>query len=186
MVLQAEALMAANEEVRSCPRGARRCERWCPPAYPGGTNWERSRDCAGAFLEGFLNQNRNRFFFLERFPLLKEMHCVIEIRCLQLATIQRNPAGKALVANVKAKNLEASTVDLLRLVKARCRRWRTVVCAGVPPGLLDCSERGSTRVPPEYGGALLSTLVPYLVCRRVSWHRTALVRERTCEYAGAT
>jgi hypothetical protein len=42
-----------------------------------------------------------------------------ENRCVQLATIQRNAAGKALVADVKAKNLDASTVDLLRIVKAR-------------------------------------------------------------------
>jgi hypothetical protein len=85
------------------------------------------------------------------FPVLKEMHRVIENRCLQLATIQRNPAGKALVANVKAKNLEASTVDLLRIVKARCCRCAPLAVRGCPIGRPDCSERGSTRVPPEYG-----------------------------------
>jgi hypothetical protein len=40
---------------------------------------------------------------------------------VQLTTIQRNAAWKALVADVKAENLDASPVDLLRIVKARCR-----------------------------------------------------------------
>ena len=38
---------------------------------------------------------------------------------MQLGAIQRNAAGKALVADVKAKNLDASSVDLLRIVKVR-------------------------------------------------------------------
>ncbi len=61
-------------------------------------------------------------------------------------TIERDAAGKALVADVKAKNLDASSIDLLRIVKARC----TVVCAGLPLGRPECSTLGSTRVPPEY------------------------------------
>jgi hypothetical protein len=47
---------------------------------------------------------------------------------VQLATVQLSAAGKALVADVKAKNVDASPVDLLRIVKAR----RSVGCAGVP------------------------------------------------------
>ena len=63
-----------------------------------------------------------------------------ENRCVQLAAIQRNAAGKALVADVKANNLDASAVNLLRLVKVRCRR-----CA--PLSVLDWSAPRSPGVP---------------------------------------
>jgi hypothetical protein len=60
---------------------------------------------------------------------------------VQLTTIQRNAAWKALVADVKAENLDASSVDLLRIVKVRCR-W----CA--PLSVLECpSIPRSTLVP---------------------------------------
>ncbi len=65
-------------------------------------------------------------------------------RCVQLTTIQRNAAGKALVADVKAKNLGASSVDLLRIVKVRRRR-----CA--PSSVLGC--RSIPRSAP-YAGVL--------------------------------
>ena len=51
---------------------------------------------------------------------------------MQLAAIQRNAAGKALVADVKAKNLEASPVDLLRIVKARCPSTSVAPTAAAP------------------------------------------------------
>ena len=54
-----------------------------------------------------------------------------EHRCVQLATIERNAAGAALVAGAKAKHLDASAVDLLLRVKVRCRR-----CA--PLSVLEC------------------------------------------------
>jgi hypothetical protein len=74
-----------------------------------------------------------------------KLHRMTGNRCVQLTTIQRNVAGKALVADVKAKNLGASSVDLLRIVKVRRRRWlRTVVCSGLPaarpPGVLRTRE----------------------------------------------
>ncbi len=53
------------------------------------------------------------------------------LKRVQLAAIQCNAAGKALVADVTAKNVDASAVDLLRLVKARCRR-------GAPLAVLEC------------------------------------------------
>ncbi len=60
-----------------------------------------------------------------------------ESRCVQLAKIQHDAAGKALLllADVKAKNLDASSVDLLRIVKVRCGRcapWSVPECSSVP------------------------------------------------------
>ena len=90
---------------------------------------------------------------------------------MQLAAIQRNAPLKALVADVKAKNPDASSVDLLRIVKVRCRR-----CA--PLSVLECFSltrsalyAGVLEYPRSthaagYGSALLSTLEYYLVCRR--------------------
>ncbi len=65
---------------------------------------------------------------------------------MQLATIQRNAAGKALVADVKAKNLDASPVELLRIVKVRCRRCDRCLCWNAPrsPGVLRTWEYSST------------------------------------------
>jgi hypothetical protein len=40
---------------------------------------------------------------------------------VQLAAIQRNPVGRALLADVQANILDASFVDLLCIVKVRCR-----------------------------------------------------------------
>ena len=80
-----------------------------------------------------------------------------KIDCAQLVSVQRNPTGAALLADAKAKNLDASAVDLLRIVKVRCRRmcrclgWRALG----PP---ECSlyraaqlSRGSTLSTAEYG-----------------------------------
>ena len=69
-----------------------------------------------------------------------------ENRCVQLATIQRSAAGAALVADVKAKNLDASSVDLLRLVKCAaadahpCLFW----VAPLSPGVLRTREYSRT------------------------------------------
>ncbi len=52
---------------------------------------------------------------------------------MQLAAIERNAAGAALVADVKAQHLDASSVDLLRIVKVRCRRR-------APLPVLECSS----------------------------------------------
>jgi hypothetical protein len=54
---------------------------------------------------------------------------------MQLSAIQHNAAGKALVADAKAKNLDASSVDLLRIVRVRCRRCAPLSvreCPSVP------------------------------------------------------
>ncbi len=65
-----------------------------------------------------------------------------ENRCVQLATVQRDAAGKALVADGKAKILDASPVDLLLIVKARSRR---------PMSVLGCDS--VARIAP-YSGVL--------------------------------
>ena len=39
---------------------------------------------------------------------------------VQLTTIERNPAENAVLAEIKVKNLGASSVDLLRIFKVRC------------------------------------------------------------------
>ena len=66
---------------------------------------------------------------------------------MQLAAIERNAVGKALVADVKAKNLDASPVDLLRIVKARSRQRAPSAVRGCPIGPPERSVRGSTRPP---------------------------------------
>ena len=66
------------------------------------------------------------------FPAVKEkLHRANEIGRAQLAAIKRDAAAAALVSDVTAKNLDASTVDLLLCVKVRCRR-----CA--PLSALEC------------------------------------------------
>jgi hypothetical protein len=52
---------------------------------------------------------------------------------VQLTTIELNPAENALLAEIKATNLGASAVDLLRIFKVRCRRC-------VPVSALECSS----------------------------------------------
>ncbi len=79
-----------------------------------------------------------------------------ENRCVQLATIQRNAAGKALVADVTAKNLFASTVDVLRIVKARCRRCAPL-CPGVPLGPPRVPPKCSSGTP-QHARAVLHTI----------------------------
>ncbi len=83
------------------------------------------------------------------------------MRCVQLAAIELDAAGAALVAGVKAKNLDASSVDLLRIVKVRCHRrapW-SGAAGSAPSG------------PPEYAG----TLVPRAPSRipAYGWHSAA-------------
>jgi hypothetical protein len=141
-VSQAKALMAANEEVRSLAVWA-----VVHAGVPFGTNWERSSH-RGCILGTFWYQTPN----FRAFPVVnKKLHCVTENRSVQLATTQRNAAGKALVADAKAKNLDASPVDLLRIVKVRCRRCAPSSVLGyLPLGRPECVARGSTRVPLEY------------------------------------
>jgi hypothetical protein len=62
------------------------------------------------------------------------LHGMTEHRRVQLAAIARDAAGTALLADAKAKKLDASSVDLLRLVKARCRRCAPSAVLGVPLG----------------------------------------------------
>jgi hypothetical protein len=119
---------------------------------------------------------------------------VTEMRCVQLAAIERTAAGAALVAGVKAKNLDASAVDLLRIVKVRCRRRALWPVRGCPSG------------PPEYAGTLEHPRVSLsmvgtpqqrrratsYVCRRVPLHRGVLLRAQhaaaaaTVEYPKST
>jgi hypothetical protein len=66
--------------------------------------------------------------------------------CAELAAIARNAAGAALLAGAKAKKLDASAVDLLRLVKVRCRRCAPSSVRGCPSAP-ESSAHGSTRVP---------------------------------------
>ena len=53
-----------------------------------------------------------------------------ENRCAQLAAIKRDAAVAALAADVTAKNLDASTGDLLLSVKVRCRRCAPLSALG--------------------------------------------------------
>ncbi len=125
---------------------------------------------------------------------------------MQLEAIERaDAAGKALVADVKAKILDASPVDHLWFVKARSRRRAPLAVRGCPLGIPERPARGSTRVPlstVEHSSARGSTRVPLeysrtpgvlaypwyallstreyagvlLMCRRVPWHRIVLLR----------
>jgi hypothetical protein len=72
-----------------------------------------------------------------------------ETRCLQLATIQRNAAGKALVADIKVKHLDASSVDLLRIVKVRCRRCAPSSVLGCPSVARSAPHAGVLVYPLE-------------------------------------
>jgi hypothetical protein len=93
------------------------------------------------------------------------------MRCVQLAAIERTAAGAALVAGVKAKNLDASAVDILRIVKVRCRRrapWSVRECPSGPP------EYAGTLEYPEHPRVSLSTVgtpqqagVPLVMCAGV-------------------
>ena len=51
---------------------------------------------------------------------------------MQLATVQRDAGGKALATDAKAKNVFASPVDLLCIVKVRCRRCAPLAVRGCP------------------------------------------------------
>jgi hypothetical protein len=66
------------------------------------------------------------------FPAVKQ-NCTErpKIGCAQLKAIKRNAAAAALVADVTAKNLDASPVDLLQIVKVRC-------CRCAPLSVLGC------------------------------------------------
>jgi len=68
---------------------------------------------------------------LRAFPAVKK-NCAErpKIGCAQLAAIKRDAAAAALVADVTAKNLDASTVDLLLIVKVRCRRCAPLSALG--------------------------------------------------------
>jgi hypothetical protein len=73
-----------------------------------------------------------------------------EHRRVQLAAIERDAAGAALLADAKAKKLDASSVDLLRLVKARCRRCAPSAVRGCPSVPLSARYAGALEYPPEY------------------------------------
>jgi hypothetical protein len=126
VALQAQSLVAANEEVRSLAvrvglgGGARECTR----EYQLRANHPPRGRILGAF---FVSENNFRAF-----PAVKQ-NCAErpKIGCAQLAAIERDAATAALVADVTAKNLDASTGDLLLSVKVRCRR-----CA--PLSVLGC------------------------------------------------
>ena len=144
MALQAQPLLAATKEVRSLAvrvgagGGARKCTR----EYPLRAN----HPPRGRLLGVFLCQN----LILERFPPYKK-NCTgrPKIGWAQLAAIKRDAAAAALVAVVTAKNLDASTADLLLCVKVRCRRCAPLSVLGrrsTPP---ECYVGGSTRVPLE-------------------------------------
>jgi hypothetical protein len=73
-----------------------------------------------------------------------------EHRRVQLATIERNAAGAALLADAKAKKLDASSVDLLRLVKVRCRCCAPSSVLGCPSVPESARCAGVLEYPPEY------------------------------------
>ena len=94
-----------------------------------------------------------------------------ENRCVQLAAIERDGAGKALVADVKAKNLDVSAVDLLLIVKVRGRRCvplSVLGCRSIPQsGTLvrrDCSQT-LPQLHEDYSRCYMGTrLAPCHIC----------------------
>jgi hypothetical protein len=61
------------------------------------------------------------------------MHGTTENQMCAARAIKRDAAVAALVVDVMAKNLEASTVDLLLSVKVRCRRCTPLSVLGSIP-----------------------------------------------------
>ncbi len=117
---------------------ARGCASVCAvvlPAYPAVPGRERSTHRWHVCWESFCNQK-----------CFSIVSCSVRVfvpphrkRCVQHAAIQRSAAGKALV---QAKNL-----DLLRVIKARCRRGAPLSVLGMPhrsPGVLRMREYSST------------------------------------------
>jgi hypothetical protein len=116
-----------GDEGGAFPRRARRGARWRPRVHTGVPVASEPPAARAPFWGLFVSENDFRAF-----PAVKK-NCVerSKIGCAQLAAIKRDAASAALVADVTAKNLDASTVDLLLCVKVRCRR-----CA--PLSVLGC------------------------------------------------
>ncbi len=123
----------------------RRCAPWrcasvcavLPRRHTWGYRLGARKFPRGCVFGGFLYQTP----ILERFAQPNDQN-----RRVQLARIERTAAGAALVADVKARNLDASSVDLLRLVKcaaADAHRW---LCVSAPrsAGVLRTREYSST------------------------------------------
>jgi hypothetical protein len=117
-----------------------------------------------------------------------------ENRCVQLATIQRNAAGAVLVADAKARHLDASPVDLLRIVKARCRRRAPLAVRGCPIGAPHVGVLEYHRAPyvpmstPRHAylpaGSIASCSSVHATVEYSSTVEYPRVRLSTCEYAG--
>ncbi len=108
------------------------------PRVPGGTR-RRAKYPPLACLLGVFFQQKSFSIVSRSVRVFVPPH---RKRCVQLAAIQRSAAGKALVVGVQAKKL-----DLLRVVKARCRRGAPLSVLGVPhrsPGVLRTREYSST------------------------------------------
>jgi hypothetical protein len=94
-----------------------------------------------AFSAVFFQPSSDARSFSRRMMRFGPAACA-KIDCAQLVSVQRNPTGAALLADAKAKNLDASAVDLLRIVKVRCRRCAPLpgLACPRPPGVLSVSR----------------------------------------------
>jgi hypothetical protein len=115
-----------GDEGGAFPRGACQGGRWRPRVHTGVPVASEPPAARAPFWGLLVSETDFRAF-----PAV-EKKCMErpEIRCAQLAAIKREAAVAALVVDVTAKNLEASTVDLLLSVKVRCRRCAPLSALG--------------------------------------------------------
>jgi hypothetical protein len=131
-----------GDEGGAFRRRARRGGRWRPRVHTGVPFASEPPAARAPFWGLFVSKNNFRAF-----PAVKK-NCTErpKIGCAQLAAIKRDAAAAALVADVTAKNLDASTVDLLLRVKVRCRRCAPLSVLGCRsvPGVLRLREYSIT------------------------------------------
>jgi hypothetical protein len=107
-----------GDEGGAFPGRARRGGRWRPRMHTGVSVASEPPTARAPFWVLFVPGSDLRAFA----AVLKKRRRGPKIGCAQLAAIKRDATAAALVADVTAKNLDASTVALLRSVKVRCRR----------------------------------------------------------------
>jgi hypothetical protein len=120
-----------GDEGGAFPPGARQSGRWRPRVHTGVPIASEPPAARAPFWGLFVSENDFRAFP----AVIKNCAERPKIGCAQLAAIKRDAASAALVADVTAKNLDASTVDLLQFVKVRCRRCAplsVLVCRSIP------------------------------------------------------
>ena len=107
-----------GDEGGASPRRARRGGRWRPQVHTGVPVASEPPAARAPFWGLFVSESDCRAF-----PAVKKNRAERpKIGCAQLAAIKRDAAAAAVVSVVTAKNLDASTADLLLCVKVWCRR----------------------------------------------------------------